>query len=141
METKFPPAAQLNKRLIGIMVATAVVIAVVVLAVTQLLMPDKVAAPLTAEVKDRPVIQITDNGFSPATLKVAAGTTVRWVNKTTSPHQVGSNPYPDRTALPGLYSGEPLAPEASYEYTFEQAGNWGYHDSTKPTMNGMVIVD
>jgi plastocyanin len=86
------------------------------------------------------VINITDHGFVPATLVVDAGTKVTWHNQTASPHQVGSNPYPGHTDLPGLYSASAIGPDETYSYTFSQTGTFGYSDYTNPTVGGTVTV-
>src|SRR5437016_2240299 len=50
------------------------------------------------------IIQVTANGFVPATLKVKGSTTVVWKNTDSAPHQVASNPYPADNGTPGLKS-------------------------------------
>lgn len=141
MEANFPPAAKLNKRLIGLLVGGAIILVAVLLVVIQLVKPQQTPAPATAQVGNEPAIRITPEGFNPATLKVTAGTTVRWINNSNDPVQVASNPYPDRSDLPDLFSAEPLAPGDSYEYTFRKAGTWGYHNVGKPTLGGTVTVE
>lgn len=98
--------------------------------------------PLSGGNKTPPAasIDITDKGFVPATLRVAPGTSVVWTNKTSAPHGVASDPYPDRSKLPGLDSRTPLAPEATYSFTFKDSGSWSYHDHLNPTMVGTVVV-
>jgi plastocyanin len=84
-------------------------------------------------------VQITSNGFEPATLIVKKGTKVVWTNKNTAMHQVASNPHPINDDLPGLNS-EILNNNQSYEYTFEDEGDFGYHDNLNPTTNGTIEV-
>jgi len=85
-------------------------------------------------------VQITADGFEPATLSVAPGTTVTWVNADDAPHQVASNPHPEHTDLSGLDSSQPIAAEQSYSFTFNETGTFGYHDHLQPTTNGMITV-
>src|SRR5665213_2757350 len=61
-------------------------------------------------------VQITAQGFQPATLKVKPGTKVVWTNTDTSLHQIASNPYPGNTSLPSL-SSPGLESGQSYSYT------------------------
>ncbi len=87
------------------------------------------------------VVNITDNGFVPATLSVTNGTMVSWHNQTASPHSIGADPYPTHSSLPNFYSGKTvIAPDATYSYTFTKTGSWGYSDYTKPTTQGIVTV-
>lgn len=86
-------------------------------------------------------IQITKDGFIPATITVPTGTTITWVNKDNNPHRVASNPHPDHSQTPGLDSKEPIGPEASYSFTATTAGTIHYHDHYQPTTNGTVVVE
>ncbi len=142
MEHNLPSAPPVvNKRLMAGAIVAIVVLVVGVLVVSWLMTPGKVSAPGTGEVSSVSVVEIRDNGFVPATIKVKLGSTVRWLNKTAGPHQVASNPYPERTDLPGLYSGGPIGPGQDYEYVFDQAGTWGYNDPARPTVGGTVVVE
>ena len=85
-------------------------------------------------------VEITKNGFVPATLQVSSGTKVIWVNKDSAPHQVSSDPYPDHTTLPGLHAEKPLASEQTYSYTFSKTGTWTYHDYLNPSLSATVQV-
>ncbi len=85
-------------------------------------------------------VDITDAGFTPQTLQVAKGTKVIWVNKDASPHQVASDPYPDRTALPGLFAQQPLAAQQTYDFTFDKAGTFTYHDYLHPEAFHATVV-
>jgi plastocyanin len=84
---------------------------------------DAVAAPTPGRLPsvDKVVtVHIRDNSFSPASLNVAAGTTVRWVNDGRNTHNVT----PDSGADAG--SGN-LKPGKSYVRTFADAGTFAYY--------------
>lgn len=85
-------------------------------------------------------IDITAQGFKPATLLVKKGAKVTWINKDTKPHRVAANPYPSHTDLPSLDSETPVNPEGGYSYTFDKVGTFGYHDEINPTTNGTIVV-
>ena len=72
-----------------------------------------------------------DPMFSPASLTVAAGTTVTWQNKDTIAHTSTSNN--------GVFNGS-LAPGGSYSYTFGAKGTYQYHCTIHPGMTGSVTV-
>jgi plastocyanin len=93
------------------------------------------------EVEERVEIAITADGFEPATVLIPAGTEVTWINQNIEPHWIASNPHPDHDELPGLNSNEAIGPEGSYSYTFEESGEYGYHDHLNPETNGVVIVE
>lgn len=77
-------------------------------------------------------VQVTAQGFEPATLKIKTGTTVTWNNTDSKLHQIDSNPYPANNGLPGL-SSMGLESGQSYSYTFKKVGKFGYHDQQNPT--------
>lgn len=85
-------------------------------------------------------ITINESGFEPAVIKIKPGTTLRWENHGSTPRQIASNPYPERTELPELNAPEPIWTGQSYEFTFHTLGIFGYHDYLSPAVNGQVIV-
>lgn len=87
------------------------------------------------------VVQITAGGFVPATLKVPYGTEVEWINADSEPRRVASNPHPDHSDVPGLNSKDSIQPGGSYKFIVTQPGTVGYHDHTRPTVNGTLQVE
>lgn len=85
-------------------------------------------------------VKITDAGFVPSTMVIKKGTTVVWKNDSATPRKVGSNPFPDHSSLPGLYSNDVIVPGGTYSYTFNETGEWGYADYTTPTNSAKIIV-
>lgn len=98
--------------------------------------PDNSAspAPETAVIS---TVEYTDSGFSPATLTIRVGATVQFINKTTRPMWVASNPHPVHTDLPGFDS---LSASSTYSYTFTKPGTWAYHNHLNPSSTGQVVV-
>lgn len=93
------------------------------------------------DTNDMVEVFIQADGFSPETLRIKEGTTVRWVNVDSQPHYVVSNPHPEHDGLNGLDSIEPLGPDSSYDYTFFNTGTYGYHDENNVLFNGEVVVE
>lgn len=102
------------------------------------------------------VVMYTANGFSPASVTVTEGQTVKWMNETSGKMWVGSAMHPTHTAYDSTtkdahcaagYTG-PLPfdeckaedPGVSYSFTFTKAGTWKYHDHMNTPMFGTVIV-
>lgn len=86
-------------------------------------------------------VAITRDGFVPATVTIPKGTKVIWTNNDDKPHLVASDPHPVHDGLEGLNTKTDIAPNASYSFTFDQVGEYTYHDHLNPNMNGVVIVE
>lgn len=80
----------------------------------------------TAEVK------IDNFSFGPATLTVAPGTTVTWVNRDDIPHTVVSTD--------SVFKSKVLDTDEKFSFTFTKAGNYPYFCSIHPKMTATVIV-
>jgi plastocyanin len=78
-------------------------------------------------------VHITNFVFTPAELKVPAGTTVTWVNDDDIPHTVVSD---DKTS----FRSKVLDTGQSFSFTFKAAGSFGYFCSIHPHMTGRVTV-
>lgn len=70
--------------------------------------------------------------FVPATISVAAGTTVTWTNKDAIAHTV--------TSATGLFNSGTVNPGKSFTFTFPTAGSYSYYCSIHPSMLGTVKV-
>ncbi len=82
----------------------------------------------TAEV----AVKIDNFSFSPATITVPAGTTVRWTNRDDIPHTVVSD---DK-----IFKSKPLDTDEQFTYTFSKPGTYSYFCSIHPKMTGKVVV-
>src|SRR5246127_2760520 len=82
--------------------------------------------PASAEVK------IDNFSFGPATLTVAAGTTVTWTNRDDIPHTVVSD---DK-----VFKSKVLDTDEKFSYTFTKPGTYSYFCSIHPKMTGKVVV-
>lgn len=86
-------------------------------------------------------VDYTDSGFSPASVTVKKGTTVQFMNKSSSTMSVASNPHPTHTDYPGFDQGKSSQKgQSEYDFTFEKTGTWGYHNHLNPSDTGTVIV-
>jgi plastocyanin len=76
---------------------------------------------------------IQGTAFSPATITVAAGTTITWTNKDSFNHTVTSNS--------PLFDSGAMGNGGTFSYTFTAAGTYPYHCSLHLSMTGTVIVN
>lgn len=86
------------------------------------------------------VVEVLDEGFSPAEITILAGDTVTFVNKTKSGAWPASDPHPTHTFLSGFDPKQSIAPGAEWSYTFAEAGDWQYHDHLVVTFHGKIHV-
>jgi plastocyanin len=77
-------------------------------------------------------VDINGFAFAPATLTVAAGTTVTWTNRDEDPHTV--------VAGDGAFRSQTLGSGGVYSFTFPAAGTFDYVCSIHPFMHGAVVV-
>jgi plastocyanin len=103
--------------------------------------PTASTSPLTSPAaKGTVTISMTDTGFSPATVTVKLGTTVRFVNNGQAPHWPASDPHPIHNGLPGFDAKHGLQTGEEYSFTFTKVGTWGFHDHLNISSRGAVIV-
>jgi len=77
-------------------------------------------------------IKIYNFSFTPPTISIPAGTTVRWTNRDDIPHTVVSDDQ--------KFESKALDTDDQYSYTFNQQGTYGYFCSIHPKMTGKVVV-
>jgi len=84
-------------------------------------------------------ITYSDNGFSPATLTVKAGTKVTIKNTSSRDMQFDSDPHPAHTDDPELNVGI-VSPGQSMTFTVTTTGTHGYHNHLNPSDTGTIVV-
>lgn len=77
-------------------------------------------------------VTIRDFSFTPATLRIKAGTTVVWTNRDAMAHTV--------TGLRGHWGSGTLAQGHTYAHTFTKAGIYAYRCAFHSFMTAKVIV-
>lgn len=98
------------------------------------------------------VVEMTAQNFSPKILSIKAGDTVKFINKDTMNHWPATNFHPTHTNYPGsdinncgqttpmFDSCKALAPNESFEFTFNSKGSWDYHDHINGNFSGTIVV-
>lgn len=79
-----------------------------------------------------PEVKIDNFSFSPATLTVAVGTTITWINRDDIPHKVVSTD--------DVFKSKVLDTDEKFSYTFSKAGTYPYFCSLHPKMTGKIVV-
>lgn len=77
-------------------------------------------------------VKITGTAFSPKSVTVTVGDTVKWINTDNVTHQV--------VADSGAFASPILKHDDTYSFTFKAAGTYHYHDALHPTIKGTVTV-
>jgi plastocyanin len=99
-------------------------------------------------------VSIANNGYSPQTVTIRAGDTVRWTNKGSNDNWPASDNHPTHLLYPGsnidlcgtasasmiFDACRGLNTDETYSFTFNSRGSWGYHDHLKPRNTGTVVV-
>jgi plastocyanin len=79
-------------------------------------------------------VSISNFTFSPATLEVPAGTTLRWVNEDDVPHTVLGSDQGSVIRSPALDTSD------AYSVVLSQPGTYHYFCSLHPHMTGTILV-
>jgi len=110
------------------------ILAVAILAAALGLAIDKRASAATPDDKATPevAVKIDNFSFSPATITVEVGTTVRWTNRDDIPHTVVSDDW--------IFKSKPLDTDEQFTYTFTKPGTYGYFCSIHPKMTAKIVV-
>jgi len=81
-------------------------------------------------------VWIQGMAFTPATITVKAGTTIKWTNKDSAAHTVTSDPGDSEAFESGS-----LGNAAVWSYKFNNVGTFPYHCAVHPGMKASVIVN
>lgn len=99
------------------------------------------------------VIEIvyTDDGYVPNEVTVKKGEAVRWINRSSRDMWPASAVHPTHSLYPeksdtdclgsSFDACEYLPPDSRWEYTFQEVGDWRFHDHIRPSKTGIVHVD
>jgi plastocyanin len=76
---------------------------------------------------------IQSNSFSPASITVTAGTTIKWTNKDDVAHTVTSNT--------NVFDSGTIISGGTFSFTFATAGTFSYYCKLHPAMVAAVVVN
>lgn len=91
------------------------------------------AAPTAASAPGGgPAVAIKDFAYVPASLTIAAGTTVTWTNQDVAAHSV--------TAVDGSFDSKTIAQGSTFSWTFASPGTYSYTCTFHSDMKGTIVV-
>lgn len=95
-------------------------------------------------------VTYTDEGFSPKAVTIPQGGTIRFVNESSHEMWVASADHPTHIVYPETTGSDcigsafdgcrSLSNGESWEFTFNQVGEWGYHNHKRVSQLGTIIV-
>lgn len=99
-------------------------------------------------------VSITENGYEPRELTIKKGSTVTWTNNSSKANWPATAQHPTHTKYPGsdiqkcgtdeqgaiFDACKGLANGESFSFTFNEAGQWPYHEHVEAKTFGKIIV-
>ncbi|MDZ4231717.1 MAG: hypothetical protein U1C72_00500, partial [Candidatus Pacearchaeota archaeon] len=86
------------------------------------------------------VIELTEEGFSPKTLRVQPGETVTFVTTLKEGFWPASNIHPTHELYVEFDAAGTIKRNEPWSFIFEKEGTWRFHDHTNPFFTGTIIV-
>ena len=86
-------------------------------------------------------ILIKDTGFDPENIVIERGTKVIFKNIGEQLHWPASNLHPTHGIYPEFDPQQPIEPGGEWNFVFDKAGVWRYHDHLNPILRGTINVE
>lgn len=86
-------------------------------------------------------IVLTEDGFEPRYVRIDAGTEVVFSNERDKPFWPASNLHPQHGIFPEFDPKRPIAPDEEWSFTFDEPGEWGFHDHVRSYFTGIIYVE
>lgn len=98
--------------------------------------------PATSTISSPKQITVTYDGtsFSPNTITLNKGDTIKFVNNSSKGMWVASDPHPQHTIYPSFDEKSSAGSSGTYSFTFDRVGTWGFHNHQNPSARGTIIV-
>lgn len=85
-------------------------------------------------------VELRKDGFYPEEIQIKKRATVKFTNKTGDSFWPASNTHPTHTIYPEFDPKQPIQPNSSWSFTFNNSGSWRYHDHLNPNYTGVITV-
>ena len=86
------------------------------------------------------MVVLYDYGYEPRSLVIKKGETVVFATAREGHHWPASNLHPTHDIYPTFDPQEPIAPDETWAFTFEEVGRWTFHDHLAPFYTGVIEV-
>ncbi len=86
------------------------------------------------------VIEMTPDGFEPASVTIDENATIIFVNNDSQPHWPASNVHPTHELYPEFDPRRAIQPRESWPFQPKKLGIWKFHDHLLPHQRGTIIV-
>jgi plastocyanin len=77
-------------------------------------------------------VSIQNFAFMPDTIRITAGSTVKWTNMDGMPHTA--------TSLTSVFNSGSISPGSAFQFTFATAGTFTYHCTIHDAMKAGVVI-
>jgi plastocyanin len=85
-------------------------------------------------------VVLTETGYEPSDLVIERGTTVEFSTTAGRPHWPASNLHPSHTEYSEFDPLQPVEPDQTWSFTFNDVGEWGFHDHLRSYFSGKITV-
>ena len=86
------------------------------------------------------LVKVKDSGFEPKNIEIDQGEAIIFKNEGENPRWPASDIHPTHQIYPDFDAKRAIAPGDSWEFKFEKAGEWKFHDHLKPEFSGSIVV-
>lgn len=86
------------------------------------------------------LITFTNSGFEPETVTIQQGQTVKFVNESETDFWPASNLHPSHEIYSEFDPLQAVPAGSTWQFQFERAGRWEFHDHLQPQFTGMISV-
>ncbi len=103
--------------------------------------PATASAPVLRAKDGTYLVSYTDAGFSPATLEITRGSSVKWTNNSSRAMRIDTTDLIDRQPTNELGQSATVGKGGTYSFTFTKPYVYGYANQNNPKDKGVVVVN
>ena len=90
--------------------------------------------------KQELTVVYTNEGYTPNSLTIKKGQTVKFINLSDRMSWTASNDHPTHTIYPEFDEKRTSKKGETYTFTFQRVGTWGYHNHLNASHTGIITV-
>jgi len=85
-------------------------------------------------------VVLTEAGFKPNQIVIEKGTTIVFSTELNKTFWPASNLHPSHSVYPAFDPKEPILPDKTWSFTFDDIGEWDFHDHLRSYFVGTIYV-